>query len=115
MVCSFPSQILVLRDNELIAIPPEVGSLHRLKELHIQGNRLTVLPPELGQYSWCDFYYALYIKYDVFVFKSVIVLRFRKMWDKAIVDFNLIYHPMDRIAILFTGESPFAELFYCKP
>ena len=42
-------QILVLRDNELIGIPPEVGSLHRLRELHIQGNRLTVLPPELGE------------------------------------------------------------------
>jgi len=40
---------LVLRDNDLITLPKEIGDLSRLKELHIQGNRLTVLPPELGQ------------------------------------------------------------------
>ncbi|XP_003382253.1 Ras suppressor protein 1 [Trichinella spiralis] len=40
---------LVLRDNNLIFLPKEIGELSRLKELHIQGNRLTVLPPEIGQ------------------------------------------------------------------
>jgi len=41
-------QILSLRDNDLISLPKEIGELTQLKELHIQGNRLTVLPPELG-------------------------------------------------------------------
>ena len=39
---------LVLRDNDLIELPKEIGELTRLRELHIQGNRLTVLPPEIG-------------------------------------------------------------------
>lgn len=39
---------LVLRDNDLIELPKEIGDLTRLRELHIQGNRLTVLPPEIG-------------------------------------------------------------------
>jgi len=62
---------LVLRDNELVALPKEIGDLIRLRELHIQGNRLTVLPPEFGglhhhecrqsllsilfTYSWCQY------------------------------------------------------------
>ncbi|OWK03182.1 RSU1, partial [Cervus elaphus hippelaphus] len=37
---------LSLRDNDLISLPKEIGELTQLKELHIQGNRLTVLPPE---------------------------------------------------------------------
>ena len=41
---------LALRDNDLIEIPKEIGELPRLKELHIQGNRLTVLPPEIGMF-----------------------------------------------------------------
>lgn len=44
---SVPVQ-LSLRDNDLISLPKEIGDLAQLKELHIQGNRLTVLPPELG-------------------------------------------------------------------
>ena len=39
---------LVIRENDLISLPKEIGNLTRLRELHIQGNRLTVLPPELG-------------------------------------------------------------------
>lgn len=39
---------LSLRDNDLISLPKDIGDLGQLKELHIQGNRLTVLPPELG-------------------------------------------------------------------
>ena len=42
---------LVLRENDLISLPKEIGDLSRLRELHIQGNRLTVLPPEIGNYS----------------------------------------------------------------
>lgn len=39
---------LVLRDNDLIVLPKELGLLTLLRELHIQNNRLTILPPELG-------------------------------------------------------------------
>ena len=39
---------LVLRDNDLIELPKALGNLARLKELHLQNNRLTALPPELG-------------------------------------------------------------------
>ena len=39
---------LVLRENDLLDLPKEIGELPRLRELHIQGNRLTVLPPEIG-------------------------------------------------------------------
>ena len=46
---NFVSQ-LVLRENDLIALPKEMGELTRLRELHVQGNRLTALPPELGRY-----------------------------------------------------------------
>lgn len=40
---------LGLRDNQLVDIPREIGELTRLRELHIQNNRLTVLPPEVGE------------------------------------------------------------------
>lgn len=40
-----------LRDNQLLDIPREIGELPRLRELHIQNNRLTVLPPEVGKQS----------------------------------------------------------------
>lgn len=40
---------LVVRENDLIELPKEIGELQRLRELHVQGNRLTILPPELGQ------------------------------------------------------------------
>lgn len=43
-----PAVQLSLRDNDLISLPKDIGDLGQLKELHIQGNRLTVLPPELG-------------------------------------------------------------------
>jgi len=29
-------------------LPKEIGDLTRLRELHIQGNRLSVIPPEIG-------------------------------------------------------------------
>ena len=45
---------LVLRENDLIMLPKEIGDLSRLKELHIQSNRLTVLPPELGRFPVTD-------------------------------------------------------------
>lgn len=44
----YPPLQLSLRDNDLISLPKDIGDLGQLKELHIQGNRLTVLPPELG-------------------------------------------------------------------
>lgn len=37
-----------MRENDLIDLPKEIGELTRLRELHVQGNRLTILPPELG-------------------------------------------------------------------
>lgn len=39
---------LSVRDNDLLDIPREIGELTRLRELHIQNNRLTILPPEVG-------------------------------------------------------------------
>lgn len=39
---------LVLRENDLVSLPKEIGEINRLRELHVQGNRLTFLPPELG-------------------------------------------------------------------
>merc|ERR1719510_2751422 len=41
-------RILAVRDNELIEVPEEIGELSGLRELHLQGNRLTVLPPSIG-------------------------------------------------------------------
>ena len=41
---------LVLRDNDLVELPKALGNLTRLKELHLQNNRLTALPPELGEF-----------------------------------------------------------------
>lgn len=37
-----------MRDNDLLELPREIGELLRLRELHVQNNRLTVLPPEVG-------------------------------------------------------------------
>lgn len=37
-----------MRENDLIEVPKELGQLARLRELHLQGNRLVVLPPEIG-------------------------------------------------------------------
>lgn len=48
LTVSLSSFQLVLRDNDLIMLPAELGMLTKLRELHIQGNRLTILPPELG-------------------------------------------------------------------
>ena len=48
LICFILTSQLSLRDNDLLSIPKEVGELTKLKELHIQGNRLTVLPPEIG-------------------------------------------------------------------
>lgn len=39
---------LGLRDNDLLELPREIGDLGRLRELHIQNNRLTVIPPEIA-------------------------------------------------------------------
>lgn len=37
-----------MRDNDLLELPREIGELIRLRELHIQNNRLTVLPPDIA-------------------------------------------------------------------
>lgn len=63
---------LVLRENDLIDIPKEIGFLPRLRELHIQANRLTVLPPELGNL-------------DLFGNKSVLRMDFNP-WVAPIAD-----------------------------
>ena len=38
-----------LRTNCITSNFQEIGELSNLRELHLQGNRLTVLPPQLGQ------------------------------------------------------------------
>jgi hypothetical protein len=47
-------QILVLRENDIIDLPKQLGACQKLKELHIQGNRLQVIPPELGALDLID-------------------------------------------------------------
>ena len=42
---------LILTDNQLTALPPELGGCRRLQKLMLSGNRLTTLAPELGQCS----------------------------------------------------------------
>lgn len=54
---------LSLRENDLIELPKEIGELSRLRELHLQANRLTVLPPEIG-----IFFFAQSI--DVIIFSN---------------------------------------------
>ena len=40
---------LILTDNELAALPPEIGNCPRLQKLMLAGNRLRELPPELAR------------------------------------------------------------------
>ena len=40
---------LILTDNRLTTVPPELGSRSRLQKLMLSGNRLTTLPVELSQ------------------------------------------------------------------
>lgn len=50
---------LSMRENDLIEVPRELGQLTRLRELHLQGNRLVVLPPEIGNDSIVQNYFFL--------------------------------------------------------
>ena len=40
---------LILTDNRLAELPPDLGTCARLQKLMLSGNRLTVLPPELAR------------------------------------------------------------------
>lgn len=40
-----------MRENDIIDLPKEIGELTRLRELHVQGNRLSILPPEIGNFD----------------------------------------------------------------
>ncbi|MBT9394657.1 leucine-rich repeat-containing serine/threonine-protein kinase [Hymenobacter sp. NST-14] len=40
---------LILTDNELAALPPEIGNCGQLQKLMLAGNRLRELPPELAR------------------------------------------------------------------
>ena len=40
---------LLLGENELISIPPEIGQLQNLTTLYLGRNELTSIPPEIGQ------------------------------------------------------------------
>ncbi len=42
-------QRLVLWSSQLTTLPPDIGQLANLRELDLWGNQLTVLPPEIGQ------------------------------------------------------------------
>jgi hypothetical protein len=47
---ALPPQLrwLILSDNQLAVLPPELGTCTRLQKLMLSGNRLTSLPPELA-------------------------------------------------------------------
>lgn len=49
----------------MIDLPKEIGELTRLRELHLQGNRLTILPPEIGNYIIKTLYIFLNNFYNV--------------------------------------------------
>ena len=55
-------RILAVRDCELIELPQEVGELQSLRELHLQGNRLTVLPPQLGYLDFLSSRYTVQVQ-----------------------------------------------------
>lgn len=57
-----------MRENDLIEVPRELGQLSRLRELHLQGNRLVVLPPEIGK--TCIYIFSI----NQFLTKAVSVL-----------------------------------------
>ena len=40
---------LHLDNNQLSSLPPQIGQLTALKELYLDNNQLTRLPPEIGQ------------------------------------------------------------------
>jgi len=42
------ARTLLLRDMDLISLPPEIGSLKNLTDLSLYGNHLTTLPLEIG-------------------------------------------------------------------
>lgn len=63
---------MVLRENDLIELPKEIGELIRLRELHVQGNRLTILPPEIGNLDMAS-------NKSVFKFEG-------NVWEKPIAD-----------------------------
>ncbi len=44
-----PLKVLRLEDNELSSLPPALGRLGALEELHVRGNRLEALPDAIGR------------------------------------------------------------------
>lgn len=97
-----------LRDNDLLQIPREIGELQRLRELHIQNNRLTVLPPEICMYiqvTICDrstfeipFYRQILANLDLLGNKSVMKME-ENPWVQPIAEQYLlgISHVLDYI------------------
>ena len=45
---TLPSQ-LVLRDNQIKEVPPEIAYCSNLQQFHLQVNQINVLPVELGE------------------------------------------------------------------
>ena len=69
-------------DNELTALPPEIGNLTNLIELQVADNQLTSLPPEIGNLTNLT-------RLDLWDNKfTALPLEMQKLVDKGVVTFG---------------------------
>lgn len=83
---------LVLRDNDLIELPKALGNLARLKELHLQNNRLTALPPELGMLI-------------LFSYEQTVTYSVHQTMESGLSKVHDLYNPHEQAQIHSTTEK----------